>query len=307
MKKIKKVFPYLISLSTGIIIAGIINNKKRYKEIEIMYKNKQERKKSEIEKLRQEMEKAIKNEEFKVYLQPKMDVKTEKIVGAEALVRWDKQGNLIPPDKFIPQFEKYGFITKLDNYVLEQVCKKQNEWKTKGYRPITISINESKRHLFNSTHRKELLEMTKKYQVDPKYIELELTERSVISNIEKAKIAEKSVHELGFIVSMDDFGTGYSSFSMLKNINIDVLKMDKTFFDEIIENQRGRTIIEAIVKMCKDLKIVTVAEGIETKEQLDYLKHIGCDMAQGYYFSKPIPMQEFELKWLNPIEKIDIE
>ena len=124
-----------------------------------------------------------------------------------------------------------------------------------------------------------------------------MTETTVVHNVELAKEAEKNVHKLGFIVSMDDFGTGYSSFSMLKNINIDVLKMDKSFFDDVLESRRGKIIIEAIIEMAHKLEIQVVAEGIETKEQVDYLKRINCDMIQGYYFEKPITIEEFAIKY----------
>ena len=125
-----------------------------------------------------------------------------------------------------------------------------------------------------------------------------MTETTIVHNVELAKEAERNVHKLGFIVSMDDFGTGYSSFSMLKNINIDVLKMDKSFFDDVLESRRGKIIIEAIIEMAHKLGIKVVAEGIETKEQIDYLKRINCDMVQGYYFEKPIAIEEFATKYV---------
>ena len=130
-------------------------------------------------------------------------------------------------------------------------------------------------------------------------IELEMTETTVVNNVELAREAEKNVHKLGFRVSMDDFGTGYSSFSMLKNINIDILKMDKSFFDDILESKRGKIIIESIIDMSHKLNIKVVAEGIETKEQVEYLKSAGCDMIQGYIYEKPIPVIEFEEKYLK--------
>ena len=126
-----------------------------------------------------------------------------------------------------------------------------------------------------------------------------MTETTVVHNVELAKEAERNVHKLGFIVSMDDFGTGYSSFSMLKNINIDVLKMDKSFFDDVLESRRGKIIIEAVIEMAHKLGIKVVAEGIERKEQVDYLKRIDCDMIQGYYFEKTIKLEEFEEKYVS--------
>ena len=145
----------------------------------------------------------------------------------------------------------------------------------------------------------DLIDFVNKYGIKPNTIELEMTETSVVNNVELAKEAERNVHKLGFTVSMDDFGTGYSSFSMLKNINIDVLKMDKSFFDDIVESSRGKIIIEAIIEMSHKLGIEVVAEGIENKEQVDYLKRINCDMIQGYYFEKPISIEKFEEKYKN--------
>lgn len=247
--------------------------------------------------LEKDFEEGIAKNEFKIFLQPKFDIKTEQILGAEALIRREKNGKLIMPNEFIPEYEKTGLITKLDMFVFESVCKKLKEWKDNGYKLIPIAINESRRQLYNDNHVKELEETVKKYKVNPNLIELELTETVVVENIEKAKEAEKKVHSLGFVVSMDDFGVGYSSFYMLKNINIDVLKIDKSFSDEVIESKRGRIILESIIDMAKKLEIKTVAEGIETKEQIEYLKQIGCDMVQGYYYEKPIPIKKFEQKY----------
>lgn len=241
----------------------------------------------------------IENNEFKIFLQPKFNTKTEKIVGAEALIRREKDGNMLMPNQFIPIYEQSGVITKLDMFVLENICVKLKEWKEKNYKLIPIAINESRRQLYNKNHINELKQIIDLYNINPNYIELELTETTVVENIEIAKEAEKNVHKLGFVVSMDDFGVGYSSFYMLKNINIDILKIDKSFSDEVLESKRGKIILEAIIEMAKKLDIKTVAEGIETKEQVDYLKMIGCDMIQGYYFEKPIPMKKFEDKYLK--------
>ena len=251
-----------------------------------------------MEKIEKDFLEEIKNNEFKIYVQPKFDIYTQKIVGGEALIRRIKDNEIIMPKFFIPEYEKIGIIGKLNIYVFENICKKLKEWKEKGYKLIPISINESAKDLYNKSYLDELNKIIKKYEIKPSLIELELTETVVLENIENAKEAEKQVHSLGFIVSMDDFGVGYSSFSMLRKIEIDVLKIDKSFSDEVLNDERGRIIIESIIQMAKRLKIKTVAEGIETKEQVDYLKQIGCDMIQGYYFEKPLPLEEFEEKYL---------
>lgn len=242
---------------------------------------------------------SIKNNEFIIFLQPKFDTITEQIVGAEALVRKVKDEEIIMPSEFIPKYEKTGAITKLDMYVLGEVCKLQEKWKKLNFPLLPISINESRHHLKNKNHINELQQIINKYNVDTNLIELEMTETTVIEDILTAKGAAEAVKKLGFIVSMDDFGTGYSSFNILKDIEIDILKIDKEFFKNLDDNKRAQIIIETIVKMCKKLKIKTVAEGIETKKQLDFLKKIGCDIIQGYYFSKPITINEFEKRYLE--------
>lgn len=243
---------------------------------------------------------AILNNEFIIYLQPKFYANKEeyKIAGAEALVRWKRNDELVMPNIFVPLLEKYELITKIDTYVFEIVCKLINKWKKEKRKIIPISINESRQHLYNKNHIQELIQMINKYDVSPSLIELEMTETTVVHNIELAKQAERTVHKIGFVVSMDDFGTGYSSFSMLKNINIDILKIDKSFFDDIVDSRRGKIIIESIIDMAHKLNIKIVAEGIENKEQLEYLTKIDCDMIQGYIFEKPITIQEFEEKYL---------
>ena len=206
------------------------------------------------------------------------------------------------PNEFILEYEKTGIITKLDTYVLEEVCKLQKKWRKLNLPLLPISINESRHHLKNKNHIRELQEMINKYQADSSLIELEMTETTVVEDIFLAKKAAESVKELGFVVSMDDFGTGYSAFNILKDIEIDILKIDKEFFKNLENNKRAQIIIETIINMCKKLKIKTVAEGIETKQQVEFLKKIGCDIIQGYYFSKPIPVEEFENRYLRGLQ-----
>lgn len=247
--------------------------------------------------IQKDFQDGIENGEFRVYVQPKFDTKTHKVVGGEALIRRFKNNQMIMPKFFIPQYEEAGIITRLDMFVFESVCKKLKEWKEKGCKLIPIAINESAKDLYDKNYINKLKKIIDKYEVNPNLIELELTETVVVENIESAKEAERKVHDLGFVVSMDDFGVGYSSFSMLRKIHIDVLKIDKSFSDEVLSDERGKIIIESIIQMAKRLEIKTVAEGIETKEQVEYLRDIGCDMIQGYYFEKPLPIEEFEEKY----------
>ena len=244
------------------------------------------------------IEEEIKENKFVIYLQGKFDTNTEKIVGAEALIRKIENEKIIYPSNFIPYYEETNEIITLDMYVLEEICKLQRKWRKQNIPILPISINESRKHLENKNHIQELKELLEKHQANPKYIELEMTETTVVQDISVAKEAAKKVHELGFQISMDDFGTGYSAFNVLKDIEIDILKIDKLFFNNIEENVRARIIIESIIDMCKKLNIKTVAEGIERKTQVDFLKKINCDTIQGYYFSKPLPVKEFEEKYL---------
>lgn len=255
--------------------------------------------------MKNEFETALKNNEFIIFLQPKFDTLTEEVKGAEALIRRIINHEIVMPNEFIPFYEETGDIIKLDMYVLEQVCKLQKKWSEKKLQLLPISINESSQHLKNPNHYQELKSIIEKYDANPNLIELEMTETTVIQDIEVAKAAGKAVHELGFLISMDDFGTGYSAFNVLKDIEIDILKIDRLFFENLEANLRAQIIVETIVKMCKKLDIKCVAEGIETKEQVEFLKKIKCDMIQGYYFSKPLTVEEFEKRFLLPNEAIE--
>ena len=244
------------------------------------------------------IEQEIQANQFMIFLQGKFDTNTEQIVGAEALIRKMENNQIILPDEFIPEHERTGEIIKLDMYVLEEVCRLQSKWKKNNLPILPISINESRLHLKNPNHISELKEIIQKYDANPSNIELEMTETTVVEDIKLAKHAAQNVHELGFKISMDDFGTGYSAFNVLKDIEIDILKIDKSFFKDLETNERAQIIIQTIVEMCKKLKIKTVAEGIENSNQLQFLRKIQCDMAQGYYFSKPIPVVEFEAEYV---------
>lgn len=242
-----------------------------------------------------EMHEALKNKDFKVYLQPKYDFKTEKVVGAEALIRWhNPMKGIIQPDLFIPLFEKNGFVTKIDMFVFEEICKKQQEWAAKGRKPLIISINQSRLHMHNLTYVDTLKSIVEKYEVNPEVMELELTESTFFYDSDVIFDVTRRLHKIGFRLSIDDFGSGYSSLNSLQDIFVDVVKLDRGFFKESLNTVRGKKIIKSIILMAKDLGIETVAEGVETKEQVEFLRGIGCDVAQGFYFAKPMPMSEFD-------------
>ena len=237
------------------------------------------------------MQKALENEEFIIYYQPKVEISTEKIKGAEALVRWKSKDKMIPPNEFIPLFEKNQFIIKLDTYVFEKVCKDISNWK-KEYKNIPlISINVSKEHLIEEDFVDEYLKIVNKYKIKPNELEIEITE-SIATEKNITEIIKK-LKKVGFIVSIDDFGTGYSSLSMLQEMPIDVIKIDKKFIDQINFENKTKNIVQYIVLIAKKLEIKTLAEGVESSEQVKYLKELGCEFVQGYYYFKPLNKGEF--------------
>lgn len=240
------------------------------------------------------MEEALKHNEFTVIYQPKTYTSNEKMSGAEALIRWYKGEEVIPPSKFISLFEKNKFILKLDLYIFEQVCKDLANWREKyDYMP-TISINVSKEHFMKENFIDEYVEICKKYDIETSSIDLEITESATVdAGIDILKVMQY-VKAQGFMISIDDFGTGYSSLSMLQNMPIDIIKIDKVFVDKA-DLQTDDNMINYIMFMAKRLGIKkTIVEGIETKEQMEFVRRIGCDIIQGYYYSKPITKEEFE-------------
>lgn len=240
------------------------------------------------------MEQALKDGEFKMYLQPKVELSTGFIKGAEALVRWIKEdGSCVYPDDFIPLFEQNGFITELDMYMLEEACRALSEWRKMGYPLIRISVNQSRIVFYRQGYLSQLREITQRYHIDPSMIILEVTEGISVVNIEEMAEVIKELHHMGFTVSMDDFGSGYSSLNILKELAIDELKLDKEFLKESGEEEKGRIIMKNIISLAKELNIITVTEGVETEQQEGFLKDIHCDIGQGYYYSRPVPVHKF--------------
>lgn len=241
-----------------------------------------------------EMGDALKNKEFVVFYQPKYSTIDQSIVGAEALVRWRKpNGSFILPRDFIPIFESNGFITTLDKYMFGEVCAAQRRWLDRGFAPVPVSVNLSRLHLHNTNFVTDYQKMIYDNEIPPYYVQLEITESAMFENPEILKDTIERLHEVGISILMDDFGTGYSSLLMLKDIDIDVLKLDKSFVDDI-GNERGEKIINAILRLTQSLNIEVTAEGVEKKSQFDFLKEYECDNVQGYYFAAPMPEEEFE-------------
>lgn len=242
-----------------------------------------------------DMEKALHEEQFAMYLQPKYNIENGCIVGAEALARWNHPNKgFIKPVKFIPLFEKNGFIIHLDAYIWEQACKIIRKWIDSGITPIPISVNVSRINLKNPALITILDGLIEKYKIDKKYIELEITETVYYDDQQGLVDVLEKLKKSGYTLLMDDFGSGFSSLSLLKNTPFDVLKIDRNFLNETMITDRGKKIIQHTICLSNDIGMNIVAEGVETKEQAEYLLKCGCNIAQGYYYSKPITISDFE-------------
>ncbi len=238
---------------------------------------------------------AVENEEFKVFLQPIYSLTTRKPVTAEALVRWiNPERGFIGPNRFIPVFEKNGRIEALDMYMLEHVAMYLSRNIRQKKKANPVSVNVSRNTLYNFEFPQKLSEIVKRHDVPPEMIAVEITEGLYIDNPEQLKNAVKILKEKGFRVYMDDFGSGYSSLNMLKEIEVDVLKIDMDFLGGFETSQRAGSILTSVVRMAKWLSLKVIAEGVETEAQVDFLKSIGCDTIQGYYFSKPLSLAEYD-------------
>lgn len=244
--------------------------------------------------LERRMETALSNGEFKVYYQPKYEVDTGEIVGAEALVRWDSpETGFMSPAKFIPLFEQNGFIINLDQYVFESVCKNMREWLDAEIKVVPVSINVSRLQFYRLDFVKRYTKIKEKYDIPDGLLELEFTESIVFENLEILKKIVNSLKKVGFSCSIDDFGSGYSSLNILKNLPMDTLKLDKLFFKESENIDRDKALISSVITMSRALNMKTVAEGIENWAQVIFLKEIGCDIIQGYVYSEPITCSRY--------------
>ncbi len=276
------------------------NNNIRFYDLEL---HKTEQMQNYIES---HMQEALNSEEFKLFLQPKIKLEDGKLYGAEALVRWVTSDNkMIFPDQFIPLFEENGFCTKLDLYMVEKACKYLRRWIDKGYEPINISVNQSKLLFYKENYVESLCKIIKKYSIPPSLITLEILEGLALNNVNQLNDKIKKLKEQGFKISMDDFGSGYSSLNTLGNLDIDELKLDKTFLmiASNTDGYRQKLIMEQIIVLAKKMNMYTVAEGVETKENEQMIKQLGCDFGQGYYYSKPISAKEFEKIYMRERKK----
>lgn len=242
--------------------------------------------------------------EFAVFYQPKVNIDNNTLCGAEALVRWYRNGKIVPPDSFIPILEKNNLITELDFYVFEQVCRDIKRWEEQGLKLVRISSNFSKLHLKNDYFAEDLVDILEKYKVDASYIEAELTESSGFYDLKALKMFVYKMNDAHISVSIDDFGTGYSSLALLKDLEFDVVKMDKTFFRDIEKGDAvNDKMVENLIRMVKDLNREIISEGIETEKQAEFLRNLRAPIVQGYLYDKPLPHYEFEDRLRNPVYK----
>ena len=288
------------------ILATMANRKikNRYQDYVGIYDEKLGQQIMQEQEVFNDMRPALEKEEFVIYFQPKYDGYTQLPYGAEALIRWNhpKKG-LIAPAQFIPVLEKNGFIEKLDYYVWEKVCQYIKKWKDQGLTPAPISVNMSRVDCSNAGLPDKLTRLVRKYDISPGLLQLELTESAYMDNPDFVNNMICELRKRGFRIMMDDFGSGFSSLNTLKDIQVDYLKLDMKFLFSHSDDFKSKRILSSVVSMAKWLRLKVIAEGVETEEQFDFLKRIQCDYVQGYYFSRPMPVSEYEEKIIPLIEK----
>ncbi|MFC7685595.1 putative bifunctional diguanylate cyclase/phosphodiesterase [Ureibacillus sp. GCM10028918] len=244
------------------------------------------------------LRRAIDLEELSLHLQPQIDFDTYEIDSFEALIRWNNpKFGFVPPSQFIPIAESSGQIIQIGEWVLEQVCKYQQEWKAKGYRPVRIAVNISPKQFKQENFAEKVKRVILKYNVEPKYIELEITESSMV-NVHETESILKNLKALGVYVSVDDFGTGYSSLSYLKKYPIDIIKIDQSFIADLNKDDKNEAIVKAIITLSQNLEMDVIAEGVEEISQENFLKLHQCKKGQGYLYNKPLPVEEIVEKYL---------
>lgn len=255
-----------------------------------------------------EMERALEQKQFQLWLQPQYDIGNSTLIGAEALVRWiHPERGMISPGKFITLFERTGFIYRVDAFIWEEACRCLREWIDRGLEPLPISVNVSRYDLFRHGFLNTIISMVERYRIPKNLFRLEITESAFVKPSKQLITVVQKLQEYGILVEIDDFGSGYSSFNTLKDVPADILKIDMEFLSDSGDSQRGGNILESIIRMAKWLGMNVIAEGVEKKEQADYLRSIGCPYVQGYLYGYPMPITDYE-KVLNCSEKrFDIE
>ena len=281
----------MIRCANTALVAAQSNFKAPYE----MFKSAMENSKTESKEFEDHMYDALDEKEFLVYLQPKFSLKNGQQTGAEALVRWmHPEKGLLYPGRFISLFEKNGFITELDMYILDELCRRLRIWIRKGFKPMPLSINISMQNLYDENFVKRVKEIVHKHGVPENLIMLEFSEESVAGNIALTKEVIESLKKDGFLIAMDDFGKSATSMNTLYQVNVDELKIDRQFLLENEKTERGQSIINTVMETSKTLGIHVVGEGVNDKSQARMLKDLGCDMMQGFVFAEPLPEHEYE-------------
>ena len=266
--------------------------KKRYQSGYCVYDEDLKNERIEFKQIVDDMSAALEKGEFYPWFQPKYDAKTQHLVGAEALIRWIKpDGTIIPPGKFIPIAERTGLISQIDDYMFNAVCWHLQQWQDAGYSLLPVSINVSRYGLYRQNFIADHLEILKQYELPTNVVQLEVTEGTLYSEVEVSEKIINTLRECGIQVLIDDFGTGYSSISMVKRFNATALKIDKSFVDDM--SSTGKKMLKYVIDIAKLMNMQTIAEGVETKEQHEFLRDQDCDVIQGYYFAKPMSAHNF--------------
>ncbi len=246
--------------------------------------------------IQSELRKAIENQEFVLFYQPQIDLKSDRIVGFEALIRWNHPTKgVVMPAEFIRLAEDTGLIVPIGNWVLKEACSQLKEWEERGFHELVIAVNISVRQFKDKEFVNMVKDIIKETGINPWQIELEITESIALDDIEYTVETIKKLKELGVAFSLDDFGTGYCSMNYLKRLPVNNLKIDKSFLDTVLDNKDEQCIVETIITLAQTLNLIVIAEGVEKNEQQIYLKGINCDKAQGYYYSKPLPKDKAEV------------
>ena len=255
-----------------------------------------------IDTVHAEQQSALDNNEYIIYYQPKYDPRTRELKGAEALIRWNSpKHGMKAPNTIIPIFEKNGFIVNIDHYMISHVARDQKRWLDAGYRCVPVSVNVSRAHFIENDLAEQIRDMVDEAGCPHDLLELEITESAFFDDKKALVTTIRKLQEYGFMVSMDDFGSGYSSLNSLKDMPLNILKLDAGFFSGDLDNERGEIVVSEAIRLAKSLHMETVAEGVELKEQVDFLARQGCDMIQGFYFARPMPPEDYEKKMANGV------
>ncbi len=283
-------------------ISAALNYAKSYTRNALVYYSKDiERKVMEYKEYVQRFQAAVENDEFFVVYQPKVYTENDTLYGGEALVRWNFDGKVIYPGEFVEVLEKEHLVSALDFYVLEHTCRDLRRWIDKGIKPVKISINFSNDHLLDDTLVEDITAIVDRYGIDHSLIEIEMTETADVNEITRLLAYVDGLHKNGFTVAIDDFGVGYSSLQVLQSVNVDVLKIDKSFVDDVSEDKtkRENIILKHIINMAGELGVEIVAEGVETGDQRSNLREMNCHRIQGYVYDKPLESDEFEKRMFD--------